>query len=154
MQDIQLSTNFKLSELIKSDVAARHDVNNYPESEEIIDNLRRVAQKILQPCRDKFGAIKPTSGYRTREVNRLAGSKAITSQHVYGQAVDFEVTGISNYDLAIWIKSNLVYDQLILECYKSGYPNSGWVHCSIKDSDNRKECLTFDGRHYVNGLVL
>ena len=29
-----------------------------------------------------------------------------------------------------WIKDNLEPDQLILEFYTPGEPNSGWIHCS------------------------
>lgn len=154
MEDIRLSKNFLLSELIKSDVAIRHGINNYPTSPAIIENLRRVATKILQPCRDKFGAIRPSSGYRNAEVNRLAGSKAKNSQHLIGQAVDFEVPGIPNHKLACWIRDNIpVYDQIILEFYRKSEPSSGWVHVSIKDSGNRMQCLTTpDGRNYFEGL--
>ena len=33
-------------------------------------------------------------------------------------------------ELFDWIKSNLTPDQLILEFYTPGEPNSGWIHCS------------------------
>jgi len=39
------------------------------------------------------------------------------------------------------IRHNLEYDQLILEFYKSGEPDSGWVHISYNGSDNRKQNL-------------
>ena len=31
-------------------------------------------------------------------------------------------------------------------------PNSGWVHCSFNEQNNRKQVLTFDGKTYTNGL--
>ena len=78
---------------------------------------------------------------------------SVTSQHAKGQAVDFEVIGYDNYKVAKWIEKNLDYDQLILEFYESGKPNSGWVHVSYKkDGQNRKQSLTFDGRSYQQGL--
>ena len=40
-----------------------------------------------------------------------------------------------------WIKSELEFDQLILEFYKKGEPNSGWVHCSYSRNQNRQQCL-------------
>ena len=74
-----------------------------------------------------------------------------TSQHAKGQAADFEIPGISNYDLAEWIEDNLEFDQLILECYKGG--NTGWVHCSYIP-DGRKESLTYDRTQgYRKGLL-
>lgn len=154
MKDIQLSENFFLSELIKSDVAIRHGIDNYPLQPEYIDNLRLVAKNILQPCRDNFGPITPNSGYRNPELNRIVGSKAENSQHLYGQAVDFEASRVSNYGLALWIRDNIpVYDQLILECYIPGEPSSGWVHCSITAHINRKQCLTYTHGVYSEGLI-
>jgi hypothetical protein len=38
--------------------------------------------------------------------------------------------GTDNAELADWIYSNLEFDQLILEFYTPGEPNSGWIHCS------------------------
>jgi len=56
-----------------------------------------------------------------------------------GQAVDFEIKGIDNKDVATWISKNLVFDQLILEFYTPGQPSSGWVHCSYVAGRNRKQ---------------
>ena len=86
-------------------------------------------------------------------LQRLEIGSSVTSQHAKGQAVDFEVIGYDNYKVAKWIEKNLDYDQLILEFYESGKPNSGWVHVSYKkDGQNRKQSLTFDGRSYQQGL--
>ena len=36
--------------------------------------------------------------------------------------------------VAYWIKDNIPnWDQMILEFYTPGQPNSGWIHCSITD---------------------
>ena len=59
-----------------------------------------------------------------------------------GQAADIEVSGVANGDLATWVADNLDFDQVILECYRKGQPNSGWVHVSYKASGNRKATLT------------
>ena len=65
------------------------------------------------------------------------------SQHAKGEAADFEITGVDNIDLAIWISKYLEFDQLISEFYVEGDEDSGWVHCSYKaDGKNRKQCLT------------
>lgn len=71
---------------------------------------------------------------------------------MFGQAVDFEIPGISNYEVAKWISVNLIYDQLILENYVSGKPNSGWVHCSIINGQNRMQVLTINGSNKREGL--
>jgi hypothetical protein len=79
----------------------------------------------------------------------------VSSQHAKGQAVDFEVAGVSNLELAKWIRDNLEFDQLILEFYCAKKPNSGWVHVSYRADApyvNRKECLIYNGKRYKKGL--
>ena len=133
-KNILLSNNFSMLELCKSQTAIRYDINNWPQYKYIIYNLFDITNKILQPVREHFNIpIIPSSGYRCEELNtKIGGSKH--SDHMYGKAVDFEVPGIPNYDLAIWIKNNLKYKKLILEHYipvsKGGDINSGWVHIS------------------------
>ena len=59
-------------------------------------------------------------------------------------AADFEIFSVTNNEVSDWIKENLMFDQLILEYYQPGEPNSGWVHCSYNGSEvnaNRKEYL-------------
>ncbi|MBA1148752.1 peptidase M15A [Ectothiorhodospiraceae bacterium WFHF3C12] len=152
----QLSRNFSLEELCKSQTAERRGIDNSLDparDAQIVANLRRVCEEILQPTRDHFDVpIVPSSGYRCLELNRAIGSKD-TSQHVNGEAVDFEVPGIANADLAAWIESNLDYDQLILEFYMPGQPNSGWVHCSITGGENRHVALTINRDGVTEGLL-
>lgn len=139
--DFNLSPHFKLSELVRSEKAIELQIDNMPRDETIINNLRIVCCRILEPVRDHFGPFTPNSGYRTPQLNQLVRGSVI-SQHIFGQAVDCEIPGVSNYDLAKWIAVNLTYDQLILEHYTRGVPNSGWVHCSIKSGQNRMQILT------------
>ncbi len=150
----KLSNHFTFGELIRSDTADRNGIDNTP-PDEIIPKLKRLCDEILEPVRLHFGRpFRPNSGYRSPELNRMIGGSA-TSQHCLGEAVDIEVAGVSNYDLALWIKDNLQYDQLILECYRQGEPSSGWVHVSLKENatDNRSKVLTYSGGTYSNGLV-
>ena len=147
---MMLSNNFSIKELIKSQTAERRDINNNPGADEIY-NMKILAEKILQPVRDHYKIpFTVSSGYRCPELSIIIGSSK-KSQHCKGQAADFEVPGISNWDLCHYIKDNLEYDQLILECFTGG--NSGWVHCSIAD-DPRSELLTFDRKNgYRKGLI-
>jgi hypothetical protein len=69
-----------------------------------------------------------------------------SSQHITGQAVDFEVPGIPNIEVARWIIDKLAYDQLILEFYREDEPHSGWIHCSYVGENNRNQARRFDGR--------
>ena len=137
---MQLSENFSLLELTKSQTAARKDIDNTP-SPEHQENLKLLCTHILQPGRDHFErVVSVSSGYRSEELCLAIGSK-ITSQHAKGQAADFEIYGVSNQELANYIKENLDYDQLILEYWKKEDPSSGWVHCSYKGNTNRKQYL-------------
>jgi len=137
---MQLTTNFTLYELVKSQTAVRLGIHNIPGEEEA-RSLRLVAEHILQPVRDHFGIpFAPTSGFRCRELNRALKSKD-TSQHIKGQAVDLEIPSVSNLELASWIRDTLKFDQLILEFYTAGEEASGWVHCSYVDKNRRMAVL-------------
>lgn len=144
-----LSKNFSLAELTKSQTAERKGIPNTPTADHIY-NLTALCENILQPIRNEFGSFIVSSGYRSPELCEAIGSKA-TSQHAKGEAADFEVAGVSNYDLAKWIEENLPFDQLILECFQGG--NSGWIHCSYIP-DGRKETLTYNrSEGYRKGLL-
>jgi zinc D-Ala-D-Ala carboxypeptidase len=137
---MQLSDHFTLSELTKSSTAERRGIDNEPGPSEI-ENL------ILEPVRNHYGIpFAPNSGFRGLELNRAIGSSD-TSQHVTGNAVDFEVPGIDNKDVALWVMENCEFDQLILEFYKEGVPGSGWVHCSYDEpTEHRKSARIFNGK--------
>ena len=154
---MQLSKNFSLSEMTKSDTAARKGIENTP-TEQHKESMKLLCDKILQPVREHFAkSVRVTSGYRSEALCEAIGSSK-TSQHAKGQAADFEITGIDNKELAEWIIENLEFDQIILEFYDEGDANSGWVHCSYKMHDNRKQVLRAsrkDGKtHYTKGLVI
>jgi len=137
---MKLSENFSLLELTKSQTATRKGIDNAP-SPEHQENLKLLCAHILQPVRDRFErVVSVSSGYRSEALCIAIGSK-ITSQHAKGQAADFEIYGLSNQELANWIRENLDYDQLILEYWKKEDPNSGWVHCSYDVNVNRKQYL-------------
>lgn len=137
---MKLSANFQLSELVKSQTAERKGIPNNP-SPAHIDNLKALCVNVLQPIRSHFEApVMISSGYRSPELCIAIGSK-ITSQHATGNAADLEVPGIDNKVLATWIKENLEYDQLILEFYRDGEPDSGWVHVSWNSDKNRSNSL-------------
>ena len=133
---MNLSRNFTLSELIKSDTAIRKGINNNPNAEQI-EKLKALCENILQPVRDHFGRVKITSGYRSPELCAAIGS-SVNSQHAKAEAADFECIGTDNAELFDWIKANLEPDQLILEFYTPGEPNSGWIHCSVGYQTNRE----------------
>ena len=136
---MNLSRNFSLSELTKSDTAIRKGINNNPSAEQV-EKLKILCENILQPVRDRFGRVTVTSGFRSVELCIAVNSLA-NSQHAKAEACDFECPGVDNAEVADWIKNNLEYDQLILEFYTPGEPNSGWIHCSYVPEMRRASCL-------------
>jgi len=139
---MKLSKNFSLAEMTKSQTATRMGLENNPNEDET-ENLRLLCERVLQPVRDHFNHIVSiSSGYRSSELCIAIGS-SLESQHAKGQAADFEIFGTPNNEVANWISNNLIYDQLILECWNSDEPNSGWVHVSYDPdfNQNRKQYL-------------
>ena len=132
---MNLSRNFSLQEMIKSDTAIRLDIDNNPNADQI-KKLEMLCERILQPVRDHFGRVKVTSGYRSPELCAAIGS-SVNSQHAKAEAADFEVLGVDNAEVADWIKMNCTTDQLILEFYTPGEPNSGWIHASYVEVQPR-----------------
>lgn len=153
---MNLSANFTLKELTKSDTATRLGLDNTPD-DEALENLKTLCEMVLQPVREHFGkSVTVNSGYRSPESNAAVGGSK-TSDHCKGQAADIEIVGVANADLAQWIMDNLDYTQLILEFYTPGIPDSGWVHVSYDPNNLKKQELTATkvaGKTtYLNGLV-
>jgi len=136
---MNLSRNFSLQELIKSDTAIRKGIDNNPNADQV-EKLKALCENILQPVRDHFGRVKVTSGFRSPELCQAIGS-SLTSQHSKAEAANFECIGTDNAELADWIYKNLEIDQLILEFYTPGEPNSGWIHASYIPYQPRKQFL-------------
>jgi len=77
-----LTENFTLSEFACGCGCKGH------ERPEIVDALRRLCERRLQPLRDRLGvALRIHTGYRCKAYNdRCGGAKR--SQHLYGKAAD------------------------------------------------------------------
>ena len=152
---MKLSKNFSMAEFTKSQTAERKGIDNVPQGEHL-DAAVALFENVVQKVRDHFGPTVLNSGYRSPELNAAVGGSS-KSQHCKGEAADIEVPGVPNAEVAEWIRDNLDFDQLILEAYKKGIPDSGWVHVSYKsDGSNRKSVLTADftsGKAvYANGI--
>ena len=153
---MKLSANFTLSELTKSQTAVRKNIKNEPSTAHV-ENLIHLAETVLQPVREHFGkAVVISSGYRSPELCEAIGSSS-KSQHARGEAADFEIPGVDNMQLATWINKNTNFDQLILEFYEPGDPNSGWVHCSAVREGSRAQVLKaskVEGRTKYENILL
>ncbi|MEW4466311.1 D-Ala-D-Ala carboxypeptidase family metallohydrolase [Parasphingorhabdus sp. JC815] len=149
---MRLSPHFSLAEFTYSDTAQKRKIDNTPTKGHIA-KMTQLCENVLEPVRAHFNRpVRITSGFRSPALCIAIGSKK-TSQHAKGEAADFEITGISNYELAKWIRDNITFDQLILENYIRGNPNSGWIHCSYRADRLRNQTLTYSRRSYFNGLV-
>lgn len=149
---MRLSPNFTLAEFIASTTASAQRIANTPDAAQIAA-MQRLCTNVLEPLRTHFARpIRLTSGFRTPALCLAVGS-SVGSQHAQGEAADLEITGIDNLTVARFIRDHLPFDQLILENYLRGQPNSGWVHVSYREGRLRKEALTYSRRSYFKGLL-
>ena len=133
--DLQLSNNFLLSEFVRSATAKRKNIyQQFTIELNVLINIICLTNNLLQPLREIVGPINITSGYRCKEVNTIVGG-ANSSQHLYGQAVDFVC---KDFLKAISFIKNKTFDQLII--YDS------FIHVSLTTSLNRNQII--DKRTY------
>ncbi len=104
--------------------------------EDIVCNLKAVAQNLVQPIKEKYPNVRINSGFR--------GTPSIpggVSQHEKGEAIDIQFDGITPLGylpITEWIVNNVAFDQIIFE-----HGNSIWLHISYKRiGTNRKKKLT------------
>lgn len=146
-----LSEYFSLSEFTRSQTASRLGIDNTP-PEHVKKRLELLAREVLEPTRAHFGRpVRISSGYRCLALNEAVGSKE-SSQHLKGEAVDFEIPGVPNIDVACWIRDNLEKDQLILEFWEPKDPHAGWIHVSFREGNNRNMVLTISQKTTTEGL--
>ena len=144
---MNLTPNFSLEELTRSDVASRKGWKNEPTQVELA-NLKRLAEflEVVRKTLDK--PIIVNSGFRSKIVNDAVGSKD-TSQHRQGCAADFRVPGMTPREVCqAVIKADLPFDQLIQEFYEPGKPG-GWTHISVTTvagATPRKSALIIDSK--------
>jgi zinc D-Ala-D-Ala carboxypeptidase len=130
---MRLSKDFILSEFTDTDTG----LPNVPGEGEI-RNLKLLAQKVLQPARNKFGVINVTSGYRSPEVNSAPSVKgSATSDHLYGRAADIQCEDMAT--VFNYIRKYLPFKQLIWEFGTDVQPK--WIHVSYDVKNNRGEVL-------------
>lgn len=134
---MKLSENFTLNEMTFSPTAIKKGIDNTPNAQ-AIRNLEALCKNILEPLRAYIGGpIKISSGYRSEVLNSLIGGSK-SSQHRFGQAVDFDL-GNRCAEAFKFIMENLDYDQIIWEFGNDKQPD--WIHVSFSTKSNRKNAL-------------
>lgn len=129
----RLTTNFTLDELTRT----RFSVDNTPGNKEEAA-LQLLAEKVLQPARDALGPIEVTSGFRSVSVNTLVHG-ARNSHHLKGMAADLQMPDGNHKRLFDYIRTHLVYTQLIWEFGSIDQPQ--WVHVSYDPADLKMQVL-------------
>ena len=142
MEDFSLTPHFKMSELAGTS-NEKYKKLNILKAQDQMGKMYMLAG-FAERVREIIG--KPmiiTSGYRCPELNKAIGG-ALTSQHIFCEAIDFVVKGMSTQDIFNKIvTSDLKYNQIIIERNSKG---SQWVHVSI---GSYKQKLQFDGKQYI-----
>lgn len=129
----QLSPHFKLSEFIVSGVALQQHIDNMPTDSAVVDRLRLLTEKVLEPLRLRFGVIRITSGYRCPRLNHAVGGRTV-SQHLRGEAADIHISSMeTGQKMFSYIEKNLISTScsLSIPCATavagSTYPAAKWA---------------------------
>ena len=132
----KLGPHFYYGEFVKSPTAIRLGIDNTPDDISL-QNMKALCEKVMEPIRANFKkAVLVHSGFRCEALNKAIGG-SVGSQHMNGEAVDWEIPGIDLKEIFEWIvlKSNLVWDQIIFEF-------ADWIHISFKRIEKNRKKIT------------
>ena len=147
IEDRELAPNFFLSELVRSEGAARRGIPNNP-SEAQIENLRKTATA-LSLIRSQVGPIRVNSGLRLPAVNVAIGGSE-TSAHMDGNAADWvpadsqwTLRGAAKAVVGLMDNGDLHVDQFIYE--------GTWLHIGIVGARGKvrgQKLMMFGGKYF------
>ncbi len=134
-EDFHLSRHFTFFEMTRTYLDELQEKNRTV-SEHDIYKLAYLCHNILEPIRENVKLpFIISSGYRCKEVNE-AVKGALTSQHLYCEACDFQVKGLDDLELLAgvfdWTRNNkkIPFGQLILEVSGPKDRSKAWIHIS------------------------
>ena len=107
--------------------------------DDIVCNLATLCTNVWEPIKAKYPNAIMTNNLRT-------GSAIGAGPHGTGQACDMQFNtsgGVSipakdYYDIALWVKDNIAFDQLILEYHTARGPIVAWLHIGIYAGTGKK----------------
>ena len=155
---MHLSEHFTLGEVTKTSYKTAD--GNIP-SRVTIENLKNICENWLEDLRysnnvlyEEVGSdggheapIIITSGYRSAEVNKLAGGSP-SSNHLTGCAVDIRCIGVeqalryANILLDITDGTKRDFDELFIELNAKRHY---WIHFAVRPKDNRRKVAILRG---------
>jgi hypothetical protein len=98
--DSRLSLNFMFGEFIRSPMATKLGIVNYPSEavfDDVFNNLTQLCRTLLQPIRDHYRhAVFVNSGYRCRQLNAAVGGVS-RSRHMSGRAADITASDFISF---------------------------------------------------------
>jgi hypothetical protein len=137
---VQLSKNFTLADLTANGTRKLVDApalanQKAAAADEILCNLKKLAENVLEPLKAAGIKFRINSGYRPDDANGQPGTGHMykASDHLIGKAVDISFTDLSAYQGAqrCWQLVGSISKQFLLE-YTSG-AGPGWVHIAYHD---------------------
>lgn len=117
-----VTPHFKWTEFTDSDTAVEHYIENVPDAyakANIVSTAR-----ILECVREYFGKpLRINSGYRCKELNDIVSGASSESYHLEGRAVDINISGFSDRDVAKLV--DILNEYKPVEIYQKG---KSYVH--------------------------
>lgn len=108
---------------------------------QIVANLRLLCANVLDRIQDRYPSLYVTNTWRPES----SPDGSTRKQHPRGQAADCQFSTLpfeEYYNVAVWIKDNLQFDQMLLE-YN---PRSAWIHISWRGDSPGNRPATTNGR--------
>lgn len=136
---MNVSEHLTLEEVTRSETAIKLGIKNVP-TKQHLENLKKVAVNIYEPCRKKFGPIYVSCGYRSAQLNAITPGASSTSGHARGEALDLAsqiFKNCTNKELFFFILENCEFNELIWEHGTDNEP--AWVHVLYREGQNIKE---------------